>query len=389
MPLFFAVALTLWLALHVYVALRLVGPLPLGRVLHTLLYLVWAAGYALAPLGFVLHDQLRWPYDVGYQWLVWTYVGAFTVLFACVAARDLTVLVLRLVTRLGQGRTQLWPSEPDRRRFLLNVTGGAAAGATGVLTVAGVRAARRVPEVVRVDVPIRGLPRELEGYHIVQLSDVHVGMTIDKDFILPIVEAVTTLEPDLIALTGDIVDGNVDRLRDDVSPLAYLRAPDGVLCVTGNHEYYSGVEAWCREFEEMGITVLNNRHVSVARGAARLVFAGVPDFREGKRHPGHTPDPALALKGAPPHDVRVLLAHQPRQALAIAEHGFALQLSGHTHGGQYFPWNLFIGLFEPLPTGMSRVGDTWVYVSRGTCYWGPPLRTGVPPEITSLRLRRA
>jgi predicted MPP superfamily phosphohydrolase len=389
MPLFFAVVLTLWLGLHVYVAVRLVGPLPLGRVLRTLLYVFWALGYALAPLGFVLDDQLRWPYDVGYRWLVWTYVGAFTVLFACVAARDLAVLALRAITRLNKGRTQLWPSEPDRRRFLLNVTGGAAAGVTGVLTVVGVRAARRVPEVVKVDVPVRGLPRELEGYHIVQLSDVHVGMTIDKDFILPIVEVVTSLEPDLIALTGDIVDGNVDRLRDDVSPLAYLRAPDGVLCVTGNHEYYSGVDDWCREFAEMGITVLNNQHVSVARGAARLVVAGVPDFREGKRHPGHTPDLAQALKGAPEHEVRVLLAHQPKQAFANGEHRFALQLSGHTHGGQYFPWNLFIRLFEPLPTGLTRVGDTWVYVSRGTCYWGPPLRTGVPPEITSLRLRRA
>jgi predicted MPP superfamily phosphohydrolase len=389
MAVFFAVVLGLWLLLHVYVALRLVGPLPVGKVLRTLLYLTWAGGYALAPLGFALEGALRWPYDVGYRWLLWTYLGAFTLLFAAVAVRDLAVLVLRLVTRLSKGQTRLWPEEPERRRFLLNVTGGAAAGVTGALTVAGIRAARVVPEVVKVDVPVRGLPKELEGYHIVQLSDVHVGMTIDKDFILPIVEVVTSLKPDLIALTGDIVDGSVDQLRDDVSPLAYLRAPDGVLCVTGNHEYYSGVEAWSRTFHEMGITVLNNQHVSVARGAAKLVIAGVPDFREGKRHPGHTPDPAAALKGAPSHDVRVLLAHQPKQAFANGEHAFALQLSGHTHGGQYFPWNLFIGLFEPLPTGMSRVGDTWVYVSRGTCYWGPPLRAGVPPEITSLRLRRA
>jgi predicted MPP superfamily phosphohydrolase len=384
MSLFFVVVFALWLALHLYVARRLVAPLEAGRIVRRFFYALWGLGYALAPLGLVLDAQLLPPYQTALRWLTWTYVGAFTVLFALLVARDLVVLALKLADRLRKQESL----EPDRRRFLMRLSGSAALGATGVLTWLGVRAARRLPEVVEVDVPIRGLPAELDGYHIVQLSDVHVGMTIDKDFILPIVEQVTSLRPDLIALTGDLVDGNVDALHDDVSPLAYLRAPDGILFVTGNHEYYSGVEAWCRHFEELGITVLNNQHVSIARGAARLVVAGVPDFREGKRHPGHTPDPARALRGAPPHDVRILLAHQPRQAFAARDQKFALQLSGHTHGGQFWPWNHFIGLFEPLPTGMSRVGDTQVYVSRGTCYWGPPLRNGVPAEITSLRLRR-
>jgi predicted MPP superfamily phosphohydrolase len=384
MPLFFVVVFVLWLLLHLYVARRLVAPLEAGPWLRRFLYAFWVLGYALAPLGLVLDAQLAWGYQMASRWLVWTYVGAFTVLFALVVARDLALLVLKLVER-ARGDALV---EPERRRFLVKVSGTAALAATGVLTWLGVRAARRLPEVVEVEVPVRGLPAELDGYHIVQLSDVHVGMTIDKDFILPIVEQVTSLKPDLIALTGDLVDGEVDALRDDVSPLAYLRAPDGVFCVTGNHEYYSGVEAWCRHFHEMGMTVLNNQHATITRGSARLVVAGVPDFREGKRHPGHTPDPAKALRGAP-QGVHILLAHQPKQAFAAEQPKFALQLSGHTHGGQYWPWLHFIGLFEPLPTGMSRVGDTWVYVNRGTCYWGPPLRNGVPAEITSLRLRRA
>lgn len=394
MKLFAVILSLLWLVAHVYVALRLVRPLPVHRFLRAFLYLAFAALYVQVPLAFVLDPVLAYPYQMVFRWLVWTYVGGFTVLFALVVARDLMVSGVRLFDRVRarRGAAPLWPASEERRKVLLTISGGVAVGATTVLTGVGVRAARRVPEVVTVNVPIKGLPRELDGYHIVQLSDVHVGMTIDKDFILPIVEAVTSLAPDLIALTGDIVDGNVDLLRDDVSPLAYLRAPDGILFVTGNHEYYSGVDMWCQHFRELGMTVLNNAHVTISRGNAKLVVAGIPDHREGRKHPGHTPDPAAALQGAPADAVRVLLAHQPRAAFGndgSVSHGFALQLSGHTHGGQYFPWNLFVGLFEPLPTGLNRVEDTWVYVSRGTCYWGPPLRAGVPPEITSIRLRSA
>jgi predicted MPP superfamily phosphohydrolase len=252
----------------------------------------------------------------------------------------------------------------------------------------GIRGARRLPEVMEVEVPIQGLPKELDGYHIVQLSDVHVGETIDKDFILPIVEAVTSLKPDLLALTGDLVDGSVDKLRADVSPLAYLWARDGVYAVTGNHEYYSGAEEWCAHFRELGISMLNNQHVVVERNGKKLVIAGVTDAREGKHTPGHASDPGKALAGAPEHDAKILLAHQPKSAYEAAKHGYQLQLSGHTHGGQFFPWNLFVGLVHPVARGLGQVDGMWVYVNRGTCYWGPPIRV-VPPEITSLKLRSA
>ena len=391
MKLFLIILLFVWTLLHLYVVTRLVKPLPVRRAFRIAIALMFVPPFSLVPLALFASSSLSWPYDLTLVWLALIDAGAFSVLFALVAARDLGLQIARLTDFLLAKRgseARILPQEPERRQFLLNVSGGVAVTATAALTAQGVRAARKLPEIAHVEVPIEGLPTELVGYHIVQLSDVHVGLTIDKDFILPIVEAVTTLAPDLVVLTGDLVDGSVDSLRDDVSPLAYLRAPDGVLCVTGNHEYYSGVEEWCQHFRELGISVLTNQHVSIARGSAKLVVAGVADFREGKKHPGHTPDHAIALKGAP-EGVRILLAHQPREVFTAADHGYALQLSGHTHGGQYFPWNLFVGLIEPIGTGLSKVKDTWVYVSRGTCYWGPPLRTGVPPEITSIRLKRA
>jgi uncharacterized protein len=388
---FFFVVHGLWAALHVYVSWRLLGPLAIGRIKRVLLYLLAAVLAGASPLVFFADMMFEAPYATVFRWVAWVYIGAFSTLFALVLLRDLTVLALRGVdrVRVPRGKQALLPSSPERRRFLLNATGTAAVGVTSAVTLWGAREARQLPEIVEVEVPIRGLPRELDGYHIVQLSDVHVGETIEQSFLLPIVEAVTSLTPDLIALTGDLVDGSVDKLRADISPLGYLRARDGVLCITGNHEYYSGAEAWCARFRELGLTVLINEHVLIKRGEARLLVAGVTDLREGKSVPGHTSDPAVAMANAPAHDVRILLAHQPRSAYQAQKQGYALQLSGHTHGGQFFPWNLLVGLVQPLAQGLGQIEGMWLYVNRGTCYWGPPNRAGVPAEITSLRLRRA
>lgn len=387
----FFVALALWTSLHAYVAVRLVTPLSLKPPGRAITYGLAALLAGVSPLVLFADMMLEAPYSTVYRWVGWSYIGAFSTLFALVFLRDAIWWTLLLVdrTRERKARPPIVPPSPERRRFLLKASGGAALGVSSLVAAWGLRVARRGPEVVEVEVPIADLPAELDGYHIVQLSDMHVGETIDKGFILPIVEQVTSLSPDLIALTGDLVDGSVLALHADVSPLAYLRAPDGVLCVTGNHEYYAGAEAWCERFRELGLTVLLNQHLLIRRGNARLLVAGVTDRREGKRVPGHASDPAGALRGTPPHDARLLLAHQPRSAFEAAPLGYQLQLSGHTHGGQYFPWNLLVGLVQPLSRGLGKIDGMWVYVNRGTCYWGPPNRAGVPAEITSLRLRRA
>lgn len=380
---FFLVIHGIWILGHVYVGRRLI-PLVARRWLRGMLYALLTVMCSLG-LGIYQTQHLD-PTSLvlNYRMLAWTYAGTFSALFAMMLVRDLGFLLAKGIRR-ARG---LEPASEERRNFLLKASGGAIVGASAVLAGVGLSRARRVPAVFEVEVKIPGLPDAFDGYHIVQLTDIHVGHTIDKDFILPIVEQVTTLAPDLVALTGDLVDGSVDMLRADVSPLAYLRAKDGVLAVTGNHEYYSGVDAWAAHLAELGITTLNNQHIAVTRGGKRLIVAGVTDYREGKRFPGHTSDPEGALNGAPAHDVRILLAHQPKSAFEASKHGYALQLSGHTHGGQFFPWSLVVKLIEPLAPGLGKINGMWVYVSRGTCYWGPPLRT-VPAEITSIRLRRA
>ena len=255
------------------------------------------------------------------------------------------------------------------------------------VTLAGLYNARRLARVVTVEVPIAGLPQALHGYTIVQISDIHVGPTIKRNFLAAIVGRVNALQADAIAITGDLVDGSVAQLSAHTAPLADLRARDGVFFVTGNHEYYSGAQAWIAELRRLGLTVLMNEHVLRERDGAVLMIAGVSDFTAHHYVASHQSDPQRAAAGAPPGvAARILLAHQPRTALDAVDAGFDLQLSGHTHGGQFFPWNLFVPLQQPYVAGLKKLRSLWVYTSRGTGYWGPPKRFGAPSEITRVRL---
>ncbi|WP_298413222.1 metallophosphoesterase [Janthinobacterium sp.] len=253
-------------------------------------------------------------------------------------------------------------------------------------TILGFINARRVARVRDVDVPIAGLPAALHGFSIVQLSDIHVGATIQRAYVDAIVARANGLQADVIAITGDVVDGTVAQLGSHTAPLGGLRARHGVFLVTGNHEYYSGAAPWVAEFRRLGLRVLMNEHAILEHDGARLALAGVTDFNAAAFDPAQASDPQAAIAGAPADIPRILLAHQPRSAPEAEAAGYDLQLSGHTHGGQFWPWNLFVPLQQPYVAGLHRRGRLWIYVSRGTGYWGPPKRIGAPAEITRLRL---
>jgi predicted MPP superfamily phosphohydrolase len=360
--------------LHVYIGVRLLSPFGWPAMA--------AGAVALAAMASLMLLSARRGFGRGghadvLDWAGLLAVGLFSSLFVLTLLRDAGLLLAEAAALAGAPPL---PAGATR----------ASAMAVPLLAVVasgwGYANARRRPGIRRVEVPIAGLPPALQGCRIVQITDLHVGLTIKRPFVEAVVEAVNGLDADVIVLTGDLVDGGVAQLREHTAPLASLRARGGVLAVTGNHEYYSGAHAWIDELRRLGARVLMNEHVVLSRGGAAWVVAGVPDFGAHRFDPTHRADPALALAGAPAGAPRILLAHQPRAAPEAERAGVDLQLSGHTHGGQFMPWMWFVRLQQPYTAGLHRHGRMWVYVSRGTGYWGPPKRLGAPSEISLVEL---
>ncbi|RYZ77884.1 MAG: metallophosphoesterase [Proteobacteria bacterium] len=243
------------------------------------------------------------------------------------------------------------------------------------------------PRVVSVEIPLRSLPTDLEGYRIVQISDLHAGPGIGRNYVQNVVDQVLTLKADLVVLTGDIGDGTFEKYKDRTEPLPALAKATRVLYISGNHEYIKDSGAWLQRFRELGATVLLNEHVVIHHKSSSILFAGVVD-PDNKIVGGVGPDIEKALSGSPSSNLKVLLAHRPDIA-KDASNIFDLQLSGHTHGGQFFPFNLIIKLLQPFPNGLKKLDDMWVYTNPGTGYWGPPIRLGTTSEITILKLTNA
>lgn len=379
---FFLRFLTLGALAHVYVGARLIPDALLSPAGATAAILALILSCILIPLGMLGRSSVHPPWGDRIAWVGLIAMGLFSSLFVLTVIRDAALLVTWLVSLAASGEL------PWTRLRSISAWTVAALALAG--TLVGFYNARRRAQVVDVDVPIPGLPQDLDGFTIVQISDIHVGPTIKKHYVQAIVDAVNDLLPDVIAITGDVVDGSVEHLAAQASPLGTLRAPYGVYLVTGNHEYYSGATPWVAEFRRMGLRVLMNEHAVIHPSGLPVVVAGVTDYSAGAFDPQQRSNPKAALAGAPADAcAKILLAHQPRSAAAAEPLGYHLQLSGHTHGGQFFPWGFFVRFQQPFTAGLHRLGKMWVYTSRGTGYWGPPKRLGAPSEITRLRLRTA
>lgn len=343
----------IWLTLALFLILQFVGPI---------IYRTWPS-----------KDS-----DIfALQWVAYTTLGVFACMFFYTFASDILVLFWKKAFR-PENSVDL-----DRRSFLTVSALTAGTAAIGTFQALG------GPKVYEVDVPLAGLPEEFDGYKIAQISDLHVGPTIGKKYVENVVKMTNSLTPDLVALTGDFVDGTVEQLKKSIAPLAQITTKDGMFFSTGNHEYYWGVEQWLEEFKNIGSQVLLNEHVVIKKGNSHVVLAGVTDVSGGEHLSAHASDAKKSIEGAPPEAVKILLAHHPKSYEDAHAAGFHLQLSGHTHGGQFFPWGILVKFAHKYYKGLNRHENMWVYVNRGTGYWGPPLRFAIPAEITLLRLRRA
>ncbi len=406
---FLAIITTILGAGHAYVGWRLITP---AKLSPPWLYVAWGTVVLLALLHpFAFSFRLRNVNVDGLAWLSYILLGAFALLFVLVFVRDvlwgLSHGIDWLLARFVDDAPRILPEDPERRRALLHTMNLGIMGAGGIGTTVGFYQARKRATVVTVNVPVKDLPAALEGFSIAQISDIHVGPTIKRDFLAGIVSRVNELGADVIAVTGDLVDGSVEELAPHVAPLADLKAKHGAFFVTGNHEYYSGAPAWVEHVNSLGLTTLMNEHRALEHNGERVLMCGVTDYTAETIVQSHRSDPEKAAKNAPAAGARVLLAHQPRSVFAAQKvvvgperRAYDLMLSGHTHGGQFWPWNFLVGLANPVNAGLEAfdvaIPDVtgaaqkmWVYVNSGTGYWGPPLRLGVPSEITLLKLKRA
>jgi len=371
-------------ALNIYVASRIIIHWPLASQHMAIAWLVALAFFILqlaGPFGDrLVFPKLKKEYGAipiifAIDWASYLAFGVMSLLVVYGFATDIVGIAWELIVA---------PVDPVNfdRWFLLTL---------GVLTfgtvVIGVLLAIVGPIVKEVTIPLKNLPTSFDGFKIVQISDLHVGSIIGRAYTQNVVNIANELRPDLIALTGDFSDGTVEGLGKDLLPIADLEAPYGKFFVPGNHEYFWDLAGWLAQFKKMGVRVLSNEHVIIERYGSAIVLAGVPDYSTTRMRVDQVCDPSKALIGVPPGLTKILLAHQPATYRMAHEADFDLQLSGHTHGGQYFPYTILIRFFQRYYRGLNRHENMWVYVNTGTGYWGPPLRLGAPSEITLITLR--
>jgi hypothetical protein len=368
---------------HLYFWVRLVRqtqmPLP---------YRAWAAAACIA-LAVSVPVSLMAPRLMSRSWAsfaVWPgyiWLGLMLILLVAIAATDL----FRLVFLLGRIVAARPPLDPTLRLVLARILAVTVIAVTAAVGSYSVFQGLRSPDVKEIQIEIRGLPPALAGTTIVHLTDLHIGTTKSRNFVQDVVHRTNALAPDAIVITGDLVEGRFGSIREDALPLAGLRARLGVFMVTGNHEYYAGLREWLPELRRLGIRVLRNEHVVLDPGkGGGWELAGIDDWNGGSIEPGGGPDLARAIAGHDPSRPLILLSHQPRAVFPAARAGVGLVLSGHTHGGQIWPFTFLVRLQQPFVQGLHRVGQTQIYVSPGTGSWGPPMRLGTRTEITKITL---
>ncbi len=376
----FLTAIAVFAVLHAYVARRLFADPGLPLALTVAGCLLLALLVLAVPVGFVFSRRDRgWPSRV-FPPLAIGWLGVSGVLLTVTVVTDLGRLLYTLLHGWPDAAAQLAQARVQAVVIALG---------TAVLVPFAVWTARGRLVLSRVTVPLSKLAPGMSGLRIVQISDLHIGDRIGEAFLRRVVDRVNALRPDVVAITGDLVDGPPEVVERALRPLADLDAPHGVYFVTGNHEYYWGGRESVRMVEQLGVTVLHNEHRVVEREGGRLVIGGMPDLHGGRFLADHQSRPELVFAGAPDGVPRVLLAHQPKAVTGAAPHGVDLQLSGHTHGGQIFPFHLFVRLQQPVVRGLRKLLGVWVYAHRGTGFWGPPMRLFSTPEIAEITLTPA
>ena len=382
---FLLLVISILTIIHGYVITRLLPVFELGQISYWIIYPIILI-LSFLPIFPILLRTLGWEHKIidKFSLIGYTSFGFFSLSFMIFAFRDFTLQIIYFAENLFGGDP---PIDNSKRDFLIKMSSIAIISSTGVSSAFGFYNSRRGPEVFNQDIFLPNLPLEFNNFTIAQISDLHVGPTIKKPYVLKVLETISKINPDVIAVTGDLIDGSVEHLRKDLEPFMDLVAPYGTFFVTGNHEYYSGVDQWLDETDRLGMINLINTNQIISKLESKIVIAGITDFKAHQIKKNHKSSPKIALKDVPKDQTRIILAHQPNSIYAVNEEGADLQLSGHTHGGQFWPFTYPTKLANAYLSGLHNHNGTQIYVNRGTGYWGPPLRLGVPAEVTLIRLK--
>ncbi len=383
---FFIIALGMLWLIHGYVAWRIIPTLGISSSQTNLAYttVFILSLLPIIPIALRMSGNESKLID-RLSFLGYTSLGFFTLSFFIFVAKD---LVLQLIALFSYLINEDNPFDNSKRDFIKKSVSIAMISLAGTGTGFGFYSSRKGPTIMDQDIFLESLPAGFENFTIAQISDLHVGPTIKRPYVENVLKKISHLNPDLIAVTGDLVDGSVKYLKSDLQPLKDMIAPYGTFFVTGNHEYYSGVDQWLDETDRLGMKNLINTNEIISKSGDEIAIAGITDLNAHQINLSHRSDPELALASLPKDIIKIVLAHQPNSIHAVHKVGADLQLSGHTHGGQFWPFTYPVKLASTYIAGYYDHFGTQIYVNRGTGYWGPPLRIGVPAEITLIRLKK-
>ena len=368
------------LILYSYVGWRLILPLDISTIYRYLLGILLVLFYCLPLLTIIFYFntvETQWTRIIA--WLGYTGLGAVSLLFFIQLGVD---IVSGLSSLIGKSHK----FDPYRRAFLGLSAKGVVGGLGVIGTIWGLYNAVKTPIIKKVEISIEGLPESLQGFRMAQITDLHVGSMITGIFVEKVTRKIQELNPDILFFTGDAADGSVQSYGKHLNSLAEIHPKYGKYFVTGNHEYYSDMNGWLQLIEGLGFKILVNESQNIIVNDATIMITGIPDRGGGHFSSFHKTDMEKAVEGMNPSDLKILLAHQPKDVEHALKYGFDLQLSGHTHGGQYFPFSLLVQMAHPFIKGLHKRENTWIYINQGTGYWGPPLRIGTEPEITEITL---